>query len=105
MKKIKNTSKSPKLDWLFGGNPNAILNQEKEGQNQLVESSYNENIQQLPVKGENGLYEKLGIKIIGKSKNDDIFYDVNLPKGWKIKPTDHKFENRVISVLPPPIST
>lgn len=31
--------------------------------------------------------ESLGIKILGKA--DNLFYNVELPKGWAIKPTDH----------------
>lgn len=33
-------------------------------------------------------YEKMGIKVIGKSSGDDLFYDVILPKGWTIKRTN-----------------
>ena len=79
--------KNPNPEWLMGGNPRAIENQEAQGQIELCNSS------QLPrtgwyddIKKE---YIKRGIKVIGISKYDDLFYDVELPKDWKIKPTDH----------------
>lgn len=43
-KKVKNTAKNPRFEWLFGGNPNAIEAQEQQGQKELLESS------QLPIK-------------------------------------------------------
>jgi hypothetical protein len=69
--------------------------QEKRGQSQLAESS------QLPIEGMRGRYSRShtytveqmlidnGGKIIGESKGDALFYDVVLPKDWKIVPTDH----------------
>lgn len=88
MKKITDTTKNPTPHWLMGGNPSAIEAQEKQGQSELVQSS------QLPIKGNSpfGLdpksqYEAIGIKVIGSS--DDLFYDVELPAGWNLKPTDH----------------
>jgi hypothetical protein len=87
---ITNTTKSPRIDWLFGGNPAAIEDQEAQGQTQLVSSS------QLPAKINYGSkesaaeqYQKMGIKVIGPSNGDDLFLNVELPTGWKIEPTDH----------------
>lgn len=37
------------------------------------------------------IYEKLGIEIL--SDSDDLFYNVKLPNGWEIKPTDHHMWN------------
>jgi len=39
-------------------------------------------------------YEKMGIKII--DKEDDLFYSVELPEGWKIKATSHSMWNDLI---------
>lgn len=38
-------------------------------------------------------YEKMGIKII--EDYDDLFFSVELPEGWEIKPTDHSMRNNV----------
>ena len=93
--KITNTSKKPRPEWLMGGNPKGIEAQEAEGQRELCNSS------QLPktdgykdVKLE---YEKLGIKIIGETKDDDIWYDVILPEDWKIEPTNHKMWSKLLN--------
>jgi len=85
---ITNTSKQRQEDWLFGGNPNAIEAQEQYGQRELVKSS------QLPAENNRSVstvaeYEKLGIKVIGKSEGDELFVDVKLPEGWKIEATGH----------------
>lgn len=94
MKKILNTSKDEKRpEWTLGGNPSAIENQEAQGQKMLCESN------QLPrtdgykdIKEE---YIKRGIKVIGPSKDDDLFYDVILPEGWKIEPTEHSMWSKL----------
>lgn len=95
-KKVTNTEKNPNPEWLLGGNPNAIERQEAEGQNELVNSS------QLPVSSNTiGVeakeqYEKMGIKVIGISEGDEIFYDVILPTGWKKEATDHSMWNKLL---------
>lgn len=75
---------------VMGGNPDAIEEQEANGQKELTQAS------QLPVKvnapsGVDAIleYEKLGIKVIGKSDGDDLFFNVEIPNGWKIELTDH----------------
>ena len=87
---IKNTEKKPFAEWLFGGNPKAICEQEKEGQRQLVETSF-ESTQQLPAKGNRcdapEVYKGFGFEIIGPSDDDPLFLDVKLTDGWKVKPT------------------
>lgn len=94
---IKNTSKSPNLEWLGGGNPHAIENQEAEGQKELCKSA-----SQLPRGKGFGRddakvdYENLGIKVLGISKGDEIWYDVILPEGWKIEPTDHSMWSKLL---------
>lgn len=94
MPKITNTSKQPKPEWLLGGNPKAIENQETRGQKELCNSS------QLPktdgFKDVKEICKKLGINVIGESKNDNLFYDVELPKGWKIIPTDHSMWSKLL---------
>lgn len=39
-------------------------------------------------------YEKMGIKIV--DEYDDLFFNVILPDGWKVKPTDHSMWNEVV---------
>ena len=86
--KIENTEKTPNIEWLFGGNPNAIEAQEKQGQEQLEKSM------QLPKNLGYGqlakdVYESLGFVVIGESKGDSLFLDVQMPEGWSKKATDH----------------
>ena len=97
MSKIFNTEYDPRPEWLFGRNPNAIEQQEAEGQKQLVASS------QLPVKvnSPRGIvaaekYAELGIDVVGNSKNDNLFLDVILPEGWELKATGHSMWNQLI---------
>ena len=93
--KIKNTSKKDiHNEWLGGSNPSAIEAQELKGQKELCDSK------QLPcMDGYKDLkqeYEKIGIKVLGKSKDDNLFYDVILPKGWKIVSTEHSMWSDLI---------
>lgn len=80
---INTTEKENQREWLLGGNPGAIKNQETRGQQQLCNSI------QLPKDGLAENAEKFGIKILGESKNDPLFMDVELPAGWTKKATDH----------------
>lgn len=81
----------------------AIENQERREQQKVVRNC------RLPKRGNGGVpreyrrdtieftrkqYEKMGIKII--EDFDDLLYSVELPDGWKIKPTDHSMWNDVI---------
>lgn len=97
---------------------NAIENQEKRGQqtvvrNQILPKKVNhmemlgilqngidDNMsyeEQLEKKTKNNIeytkqqYEKMGIFIVGEY--DDLFYNVQLPNGWKIKAKDHSMWN------------
>ena len=97
MDKVTNTSKSPRLEWLMGGNPNAIEAQEAQGQKEIVKSS------QLPTKvnSPRGVnieeqYALMGIKVIGKTQGDELFLDVELPNGWKKEATDHSMWNKLV---------
>lgn len=96
MKKVTNTEKNPRHEWLLGGNPSAIERQEAQGQSELVNSS------QLPVSSNTmGVdakeqYEKMGIKVKGVSKGDEIFFDVEMPNGWKKEATDHSMWNKLL---------
>ena len=38
-------------------------------------------------------YEKMGIEVIDEA--DDLFWNVKLPEGWKIKPTSHSMWNEL----------
>lgn len=94
---IHNTTKEPRFEWLFGGNPAAIEAQEAQGQKELVASS------QLPAKVNHPYgttaaeqYAALGIRIIGQSKGDNMFLDVELPSGWTIEPTSHPMWSHLV---------
>lgn len=82
---------------------NAIENQERREQQKVVRNC------RLPKRGNGGVpreyrrdtveftkqqYERMGIKII--SEYDNLFYSVELPDGWEIKPTDHSMWNDVV---------
>lgn len=42
------------------------------------------------------IYEKYGIKVLKQSNGDELFVDVILPEGWKIKGTSHSMWNNLI---------
>lgn len=72
---------------------------EARGQMELVNSS------QLPSKMNSyskdnskllEIYEKLGIKVLGQSKGDNLFLDVVLPEGWKKRGTSHSMWNELV---------
>lgn len=95
--KIKNTSKSPNVEWLGGGNPDTIEAQEAQGQKELVESSV------LPVEMDQHsdydtrkILEELGVKFLGVIEDDKIFQRVELPVGWKIEPTEHSMHSSLL---------
>ncbi len=97
MKKTTNTVKTPNPEWLMGGNPNAILLQESEGQKELINSL------QLPSKcnsprGINAAeqYRKMGIVTFTGSKGDDLFLGVKLPDGWKKESIGHSMWNNLV---------
>lgn len=90
MGKIRNTTKEVHDNPVFGLLESMnIEGAEKRGQRELVESC------QLPYKACGGTYSKPsyeevvteyakhGIKVLQISEEDDIFVDVELPKGWK----------------------
>lgn len=80
---ITDTTKTPRPEWVLGGNPGAIERQEAQGQQELAASS------QLPREGLGEAHTKeFGIKVLGTSQ-DPLFEDVRLPEGWKIQPTSH----------------
>jgi len=96
MTNITNTTKNPKREWLYGGNPGAIELQEKVGQMELSKSN------QLPRKtnnSEKSIYEKLGIKILERGNNDPLFVEAILPEGWKILPTEHSLWSNLVDHL------
>lgn len=87
MSKVTNNStKETNPQWLFGGNPNAILQQEAVGQEELCNSC------QLPVECESGTKEALqsaGVVFGKPMESDPIFCEATLPTGWKKVATDH----------------
>jgi hypothetical protein len=94
-RKITNTVENDPIINLFIGLGSGIEAQEAQGQRELVESS------QLPRKWSMGKcevqeqYKKMGIKIIDESEGDDLFFNVELPEGWKLKSTDHSMWNEL----------
>ena len=95
---IDNTENKNPLAALFAMSKHSndfILNQEKEGQGQMVQSA------QLPRltnydKEAREYYEDWGIKVFGVTKDDEIFVDVQLPKGWKKERTEHSMWSKVL---------
>lgn len=98
MSKINNTEKEdPMLKLLvaMGENGKGIEAQEAQGQRELVSSA------QLPSKmgirdDAKDFYEKVGIKVIGLTEGDEMFYDVELPEGWEKRSTDHSMWSELI---------
>lgn len=96
--RIKNTSKNPTPEWLMGGNPNAILSQERQGQTEVVKSC------QLPLKRRVSdkeysaitEYAKMGIIVTGWGKVDELFGTFILPQGWKKVATDHSMYTHLL---------
>jgi hypothetical protein len=86
---IENTSgQKPGFITVFGCDPGTIERQEKEGQQQLINSS------QLPKRGIENVCKEITIK--GDSKDDPLFVDVKLPAEWKIIETDSSFWSKLI---------
>lgn len=112
MSKITQTQKTLHLDWVLGGNPRAIENQEAEGQQELIKAS------QLPARINSPsssldaweCYEKMGIHVhpfsdkiarifkkqVKKINDDPLFLTVILPEGWQIKASTHSMWNHLI---------
>lgn len=74
----------------------AIENQEKRGQQEVVRNQrlpkyvHNRHLEKEDAKRQ---YEKMGIVVL--NEYDDLFYNVQLPNGWKIKATDHSMWNEL----------
>ena len=86
--RITNTRESPRVEFLGDG---SIERQEKQGQNELVESN------QLPVEGLEHVRVALGIEILNFSEGDPLFCDVKLPEGWEVIPNiDHSMWSGLI---------
>lgn len=82
---ITNTEKNESHpEWLFGQNPDAIEDQEKRGQQELVNST----LVPSEIHGQEKL-EALGFTFGGPLKDDPIFCTVEMPKGYKKVATDH----------------
>lgn len=73
------------------GESSRVEEMEEQGQKELVKSSL------LPIKVNfprrlmniAEQYALMGIKVIGKSQEDDLFFDVVLPDGWEKEATEH----------------
>ena len=90
---ITNTSKKPALDWLFGGNPGAIVAQEVTGQREFVAST------QLPTDMRGNartVLEEAGVVFGDISSDDPLFCDATLPEGWRKEATEHHMWSKLI---------
>ena len=72
--------------------------QESSAQRELINST------QLPSKNgsynapmsASDQYKKMGIKVIGLTKGDELFADVELPSGWEKRSTSHSMWNELV---------
>ena len=96
---IRNTKN--KLDMMMllagamgaGGVSGAIMEQEAQGQRELVNST------QLPAKvnsGDRKALEKAGVVFGEKSPDDDLFVEATLPEGWQKRRTDHSMWSELV---------
>lgn len=90
--KITNTARNEvRPEWLMGGNPSAIENQEAEGQEELVTST------QLPVKVTGReILEEAGVAFGKVCQDDPLFCEAELPEGWKKQATDHSMWSNLV---------
>jgi hypothetical protein len=94
----KAVSENPLMrGWVRGGNPNAILAQEAEGQQSFVNS------ETLPTDmgrsckyNTKAILEAAGVKFICTVPDDPMFQVVELPKGWQKKATDHSMHSNLV---------
>ena len=80
----------------IGAAAGGVIEQEKQGQRELVASS------QLPVDGLLGdkrpRWEALGVKILDDGVSDDpLFCHVELPAGWRKVPTEHPLWTNLVN--------
>jgi len=85
------------LGWVMGGNPNAILAQEAEGQSSFVNS------ETLPTDmgrsrdyDTKAVLEAAGFKFVCVVPDDPMFQVVEMPKGWQKKATDHSMWSNLV---------
>jgi hypothetical protein len=93
MERVTNTETKQRN--ILDGFPESIVASEASGQQELVNSS------QLPAftcySGDSKAdLEAHGIKVIGRTPGDESFYDVELPKGWKVEATDHSMWSKLL---------
>lgn len=91
--KVVNTAgKEQHPEWMSGGNPDAIVEQEARGQKQLVESSVLPASLGYGLSGDQWNWKILtdaGLEFGEPVKGDTIFRHVKFPEGWKLAATDH----------------
>lgn len=92
-KAITNTAKSEvNPQWLFGKNPDRILDQEAKGQSQLVESF------DLPTDikdDDRKQLEAMGVEFGEPHSSDPLFCRAKLPEGWKKEATEHSMWSKL----------
>lgn len=68
---------------VIGDGPSAVEMQERDGQMEMGQPG------QLPTEGlDRELCGRIGIRIIGVVKGDELFTEVVLPEGWEVRPAD-----------------
>lgn len=89
----ENTTRNPHPEWTMGGNPDAIIEQEKAGQAQLTQES------QLPVRLIGCTEDDLtaaGITLGAPVDGDPLFRHVEFPPGWALVPTEHQMWSALV---------
>jgi hypothetical protein len=75
----RDTSATPQPEWLWGGNPEAIVAQERQGTNELLTSAY------LPTDtgGSDEEFRALGFVFGDLAPADPLFRLTEIPEGWR----------------------
>lgn len=89
---IDNTARTPRPEWLFGGNPDAIVAQEAAGQRQVVNSD------RMPTdrSGDPAEWAALGFTFGAPDPADSLFCPATLPAGWKRQGSDHDMWSYIV---------
>lgn len=92
-KKAENNPMSVLADAMFMGSSQAIEHSEAQGQKELCQSEV------LPAEfmySKKEDLEKQGVVFGNVVKGDTMFQHVTLPKGWKIRPTEHSMWTELV---------
>jgi len=87
-----NTSKHPNPEWLRGGDPDAIVQQEADGQKEMLRATTLPSSMGAPRE----TYEELGFEFGEIVRDDPMFIEAKLPEGWEKRPTDHSMWSEIV---------